>query len=55
MLIEFFQGFSVGKTKEEQVVEEELTEFGGKEYSSGVKGFSYLSRVLFPLMQSYVT
>ncbi|RVW13687.1 Receptor like protein 42 [Vitis vinifera] len=34
MLIEFFQGFS----KEEQVVEEELTEFGGGECSRGAEG-----------------
>ncbi|RVW13684.1 Receptor-like protein 12 [Vitis vinifera] len=34
MLMEFFQGFS----KEEQVVEEELTEFGGGECSRGAEG-----------------
>ena len=38
MLIEFFQGFSITKTKEERVVEEELTEFGGGECSSGAEG-----------------
>ncbi|RVW23320.1 Receptor-like protein 12 [Vitis vinifera] len=42
VLIEFFQGFSITKTKE-QVVEEELTEFGGGECSSGAEGFSYQS------------
>ena len=34
MLMEFFQGYS----KEEQVVEEELTEFGGGECSRGAEG-----------------
>ncbi|RVW23319.1 Receptor like protein 42 [Vitis vinifera] len=41
MLMEFFQGFSVGETKEEQVVEEELKEFSGVECSSGEEGCGY--------------
>ena len=52
MLMEFFQGFSITKTKEDQVVEEELTEFGGGECSSDAEGRSYSSRVLSKSMQS---
>ncbi|RVW13678.1 LRR receptor-like serine/threonine-protein kinase GSO1 [Vitis vinifera] len=38
MLMEFFQGFSIRKTKEEKVVEEEVTEFGGGECSTDEEG-----------------
>ncbi|RVW84018.1 Receptor-like protein 12 [Vitis vinifera] len=38
MLMEFFQGFSIRKTKEEKVVEDEVTEFGGGECSTDEEG-----------------